>query len=70
MFRFKPPGSQSYVFEFTKKSKKGCIVGKQFYTLSSNTDDKKEGGKPAANDNMNMSMAFDENDNAENVPKP
>ena len=61
MFGFKPPGSQSYVFEFTKKSKKGCIVGKQFYTLSSNSEDKGDGTKKPSNE-MNMSMAFDEND--------
>ena len=61
MFGFKPPGAQSYVFEFTKKSRKGCIVNKQFFSLSSNTGDKNEGSKPTGD--MNMSMAFGDDDN-------
>ena len=58
MFRYKPLQSQSYVFEFTKKSTRGCLVGKQVLTLKNAP----ETSNTSVTEAMNMSMAFDEAD--------
>jgi len=39
LFKFIPPDSQKYIFEFFKRSRKGCLIGKQLYKLESPNDD-------------------------------
>lgn len=54
LFKFIPKDTQKYVFEFFKRSRKGCLIGKQLYKLEAPNNNIEP------NDNMNMSMAFGE----------